>query len=283
MAQEKLYIFIDGPRLNKAIDLDMNNSIRKILDKKVLDKNFETLYSSNNLGIRKAIPMAVKWVLSKNTAIIVLEDDTYPGPNFFPFMMKCLIEFKDQKNIASVTGYSNFKLRNENENLIISRATIYPESYAWATWKSKWSDYTDEIEILDIHNNLIQIQKIVSNLFCTLSWALNFRMTQKLYLDSWAYRWTASIWDKGKICIAPSENLIEYNGLKNRSHTLLKPKWKEMAVSQNTKTISLDTPTIEYEVDKFISRNYFNGSFIGFLEKVIGYFFYYMKSKSKKL
>jgi hypothetical protein len=56
-----------------------------------------------------------------------------------------------------------------------------------------------------------------------------------------------------------------------------------MAVSQNTKTISLDTPTIEYEVDKFISRNYFNGSFIGFLEKVIGYFFYYMKSKSKKL
>lgn len=121
--------------------------------------NFRIL--DENWGIRKAIPSAVDWVLHKHDKLMVLEDDVIPTENFILFMTYALNKYKNDTRIGAISGYNNILInKSESSEVLSTRLSIYPESYAWGTWKNRWQlfDY-DTVKIINF-SKIIGLTKI---------------------------------------------------------------------------------------------------------------------------
>lgn len=261
---KNIYISIDGPRKNNNHDMRENIKIRKLLEEYNVKKAIQYRILKYNLGIRKAIPDAINWVLAKHESLIVIEDDVLPTENFINFVNLGLKKYEKEFKVGSIAGYNNILVSNDlNNQSISSRLSIYPESYAWGTWKDRWmlySDYAvDEITIKQIH-------EFTKDILITTAWKINFLMAKFNIIDTWAYRWAASLWINGKLTVVPNENLVTYLGTENRTHTFQKQKWTELPIREHliTKIEFLDT--YSEDIDKYVGHKFHNGSLLGIIK-----------------
>lgn len=268
-ALERIHLSIDGPKLNQHQDIIKNNTIKDFIESHELRTKITVRYLDKNVGIRFAIPSAVDWVFESYDKIIVLEDDVLPGPNLFPFMHYYLTRYEKEEEIGAISGYTQIpKFELGSSRPQIARLSVFPESYVWGTWRNRWGHYEDNLEMLKIYRSVDNIRFKTNSRISAFSWRLNFINAQNQYLDSWAYRWVASLWEVDKKIIVPNINLIEYRGTKDRTHTRLKNKWKEIPmtiekVDLNSKYLIHDT-----SADNYASKHFFHGSIKGLTELV---------------
>lgn len=258
---DRIYIHVDGPKYQRFQDIEKNKAIKGILDSHKLKKKFIVKYLDKNVGIRYAIPSAVDWVLESNKKIIVLEDDVLPGPNLFPFMSYFLDKYEHDLDIGAISGYTQIpKIKLGPSREEIARLSVYPESYVWGTWKNRWQFYQDNIGILSTCGSTSAIQQKSLNKISAFGWRLNFINAKKGYLDTWAYRWLASLWEVNKKIIVPNVNLTEYHGFKDRSHTRVSRKWKEIVVTKENLDFMDVNLTYDEVADRYASKKFFHGT-----------------------
>lgn len=258
---EKIYVSIDGPRKNNLEDKKENDKIKVILENYQSKKALNFRLLDKNLGIRKAIPDAISWVFTYHERIIIIEDDVIPTKNFFFFINLMLENYKDSIEIGSISGYTNYIINHYPRNDAIScRLSIYPESYAWGTWKNRWDLYCDSsVDRI----TLKQIYSQTKSTLIALSWKINFTLVRLNIIDSWAYRWVASLWTNKRLTIVPNENLVTYIGTEGRTHTLQNQKWRELATRQKPFKEAYFINEDIGKIDKTIGKKFHNGSLIG--------------------
>ena len=131
-----LYISIDGPKNNydKIQQSKIINLIKKI---KKIKKNYKIKYRvlNKNLGCQKATFSSLDWFFSQEKEGIILEDDNLPSASFFKFCNQLLIQYRNNKNIFSISGYTPFKSTKINTDYFVSNIFM---SWGWATWRSRW-------------------------------------------------------------------------------------------------------------------------------------------------
>lgn len=262
----KIFFAVDGPRQGKV---DEQNLVRQTqLAIKTIDWecDVKVRFRGENLGIRKAVPDAVSWVLESNSEVIVIEDDAIPGPELLEFMKNQLEKYRENEGVAHVSGYNlvpEEKLSRSNE---LIRRSIYPESYLWGTWAKSWSMYDDNIDdyISIVQKmNLSRLEKVV--------WRINFRMANKDLIQTWAYRWVASMWRENKVCISPNVNLTTYIGSQDGTHTRRKSRVIELEVSSGTNKIENDHQEIDVAADVWIAQNIFHAKPKGIALQVLAF------------
>lgn len=269
-ALKGLYIHIDGPKFDKIQDIKKNKDIKHMIETHDMRHKIIVKYSNKNLGIRYAIPQAVDWVLQSNDRVIVLEDDVLPGPNLFPFMEFYLNRYEEDMEIGAISGYTQVpKHALGSSKLQIARLSIFPESYVWATWKNRWIFYQDNLLLLSVYRNIRKTKNITLSRVGALAWRLNFVNAQNLYVDSWAYRWVASLWEVQKKTVVPNFNLTEYCGTKNRTHTKIKNKWCELPIEKDLIHFTSDNLYYDFSADSYSSKQFFHGSVMRILELVL--------------
>jgi len=218
-------VSIDGPRNGNHQDKSFIDECKKIIAEINWTTDIKIKENETNLGLRYSIPAAVNWVLSEFETLIVLEDDVEVGESLIPYMEYYLNKFADSKSIAHISGY-NFFAKDLDLEEISARYSRFPESYAWATWKNKWSLYNDKLVVPSFQ----LLYRNGCGLTGALSWRREFLNTKRTYINSWAYRWTASLWNNDQMCISPSRNLINYNGNKLGTNTFFKQRWSELPI-----------------------------------------------------
>lgn len=204
--QKPKYLFIaaDGPREEKAGDIQKCKNAREITLGVDWDCELKTLFREKNLGSKYAVSSAITWFFDHVEEGIILEDDCIPNPTFFPYCTELLNKYKDDLKIMHISGC------NLNDSLKFGSGSYYFSHYAntwgWATWKRAWNKYDLELNDRKLYSKLITSTfKYYSE---RLFWNSRIELINSNRVDAWDYQWLFSIWKEKGICLNSNYNLV---------------------------------------------------------------------------
>lgn len=202
---QKLFVFQDGIKHGK--DIEEWHKVNKLI--KTIDWcDNEIIVSEYNKGLATSIVSGINYVFEEYDAVIVLEDDCVPAPNFINFMQLCFVKYQENKDIYSVSGYSwPFNLKKTSYDVY---ACGRISSWGWGTWKDRWDTFEKDYELIrkmkqekDTSKNLAMWGRDLEEMLVA-----NVRGN----IDSWAVFWALNIISREGICINPYKSLIRNIG-----------------------------------------------------------------------
>jgi hypothetical protein len=266
----QVLIGVDGPRANNAEDADLVRLTQETVELITWPATVVTRFRNENLGLRAAVVDAVTWATSEYGKVIVIEDDCIPGPDFVPFSTNMLERFENEPRIGHINGYNLVASENLSSPGSPIRLTRYPESYAWATWERAWKNYDNDLTWA-LQCSLQELQKITHSYVGALRWKINFADAKSERIQTWAYRWLASMWKNNLSIIAPSANLVRYDGYEDGTHTRRTARWTELPMTKqvlNDQHESLDSLLHDEKADHWIAKQVFRENALGIFEGV---------------
>lgn len=217
-----LFLIQDGPRAGNAQDAILVQQVRSVLDVtwpcKVL-----TIFREQNVGLLESFNAGLNYIFSHAETCIILEDDCLPDQTFFSFMDYGLREFKSDKTVGMIHGYSDDCDLKEPFECYPSRL---PKVWGWATWSDRHAGF-DARNILGVNSKKIMPSDLTRqgfSRFASISWARNLNRATKV--NTWDYQWCFHVLSKFGCSIAPSDNLIENIGFgPEATHTRIIPPY----------------------------------------------------------
>ncbi len=202
---ESLYIFQDGMKEND--DREEWETVNKII-KNVSFCKTKTYIDFYNKGLADSIVNGLNLVFAENDAVIVLEDDCVPHPQFITYMETCLNKYNHEKSVYTIGGCAwDIELDRVKEDAYFNQRF---SSWGWATWKDRWDQYERDYMLLKRMLKNPQIKERVAVWGADLS---NYLVGNIMGInDSWAVFWALKIIEQNGYCLSPYESLIKNIG-----------------------------------------------------------------------
>lgn len=212
MKPKYLYLYQDAPRSDK--DKEGWKACRDLVNSIDWDCEVHTYYQEKNQGCDPSGFLAQSWFFSNVEYGIVLEDDCVPNESFFLFMKECLIKYKDDKDIAYISGMNILdKYDNKIEPGTDYFFSKFGSTWGWGSWKrfyknadSKYSWLDDEKKLNEIINDFSN--KKVSDGFINL--AKSRQKENKEYFETIL---TSNMRLHHQVAIVPTQNMISNIGI----------------------------------------------------------------------
>jgi hypothetical protein len=228
---ENLVVSLDGPRPNREADTELVRRCRGEVELIDWPCSLELIAHESNVGLRKAVQNAVTHTVNEYGSVIVVEDDVIVGPQFMEFMNSALKVHATNHSVMHINGYNVVPEAQLSNPIEPCRLTRYPESFAWATWERAWRHYD---ESLTWATNVAggELNNLLGGVLSGMRWRRNFADAKAERINTWAYRWIASIWEQGGFALSPNRNLVTYNGYDIGTHTRLNATWPELPIEE---------------------------------------------------
>ena len=214
---KKVYVAIDGARNEEEkLKVDKVASIFENID---CDFEIKVRRSKTNQGCKYGVYNAINWFFEHEEYGIILEDDILPYPQFFPYCEELLEKYKDDKRIATISGWGYFYYKKpENYD-----ATYYfshvQSSWGWATWKDRW-------EMIDLEMKNTKFEEIEKNFINDglpdeIIEYYRWIYDNKICFDTtWDYQFCLSVLMKNNMyCIQPLKTFVRNVGDTDATHT----------------------------------------------------------------
>jgi hypothetical protein len=258
-----ILLAVDGPKANRNNDAGLVRQTQNLVSEITWNTEIRTRFRDTNLGLRRAVVDAVTWANSEYGRVMVLEDDVRAGPQLLEFLNHNLNTHQQNSKIAHINGYNLVPRKYLTEPNDPSRLSIYPESYAWATWERAWQKYDDNMTWAKAVS-MRDLKKVCGSTVSALRWKQNFSDADAERVDTWAYRWLASMWEHELLMISPNRNISKYEGWRDGTHTRIKTKWSEPQIEQILNMTSANkVQQIDRMADDWSGTSIFNETFIG--------------------
>lgn len=202
----KLYLAADGPRQNNSSDLVLCKEVKAIINNIDWECQTYTLFRSENLGCKKAVSSAITWFFENEEEGIILEDDVLPLPTFFPFCDELLEKYRDNDNVALISGNNLISKRFQNdESYFFSH---YANIWGWATWKKVWNQYDADMQDWPNWKNTNNLKKLSDNTpYFEYYWKDQIQAIYDGKMDTWDFQLFFLLWRINALCIVPTNNL----------------------------------------------------------------------------
>jgi hypothetical protein len=269
-----VFFHIDGPK-DSISDFAQVSATRKIIEEIDWIPEIRVCNHPMNIGLRPSIECGMKLVFESFDKVIVCEDDVILGPEFLNFASNNLKVFESDERIGHISGYNNVPHEFLNNPMDAYRFSIYPESFAWATWKRAWQLYDPSLT-WGKRVSQKSISKLTQSKLGGIAWKNHFHEAYIGRLNSWAFRWVASLWQNELLCISPNRNLISYNGRVNGTHTFREPPWKEIPIEKLPLKLPIKVSR-DLKADRWTQEKVFYGTFKGLLILMMGNIYRYLK------
>lgn len=214
---KKVYLISDGPR-NEAEKKEVE-FCRKTMEENI-DWDCEVIknYAETNRGVYDRIGLGAKWVFTKETEAIFLEDDNLPEVTFFQFCKEMLEKYRDDKRILWICGtnYLEQYKPSDGTSYVFTKHLL---PCGWASWSDKFlSMYDGELELLADPYLYKRLYDEYENKALYNQQLYSFKRTRYLLENyrnraSWDYQMAFSIRINGVYGISPSNNQIENIGV----------------------------------------------------------------------
>jgi len=262
---EVLVVALDGPIKNEASDeLKVAQCIAHVKSENWAP-TVVTRFRTEHLGLRSAVTDAITWTMNEYGRAIIVEDDIIIGPQFLEYMTFMLDKHENDFDVAQINGYSQVPPSSSTPLATASRYSKYPTSCAWATWKSRWNEYDDNLtwgRSVSIKGLSEQVGSVIG----AIKWKINFDDAAKSRVDSWAIRWVSTIWSNNWMTIYPNQNLVYHDGRKDGTHTRTQPKWVENEIGHIAEKLwKMNTDLISQtnHQENWLKRNVFRETLYG--------------------
>ena len=226
---EIILFSVDGPKLDNADDKSKVHAVENAVHMIDWKCNIETRFRTRNLGLRNAVVDSVSWANERFGCVTVIEDDALPGPDFIQYSNFMLDQYKPHDKIAHINLYNIAPPSSLSYPEMQNRTSIYPASYAWATWDRAWKHFDSDLT-WGTNVSIEELTRITGSLVGALKWKLNFLDAKAERIDTWAYRWVASMWSKSMKTIGPNRNICSYHGWVGGTHTRSQPTWSQLPI-----------------------------------------------------
>lgn len=263
---QKIFVGIDGPRENNKQDKQKISLVLDEINKIDWTSDIELRVREKNIGLRFAVADAVTWVIEKCGEVIVVEDDVEVGAEFLGYMSEMLDKYRHDNRVGHVSGYNLVPLEILKDPTKLNRLSMIPESYAWATWKRAWVFYDAELSNVP---NFKYLRALLKSSTAALVWQINFYDAKRGNINTWAYRWIATLWSENLLCVSPNRNLINYTGAFEGTHTRRAPRHSELELLPISSLNGEAAWTIDETADSWIQKRVFRSSFVGLLIRAI--------------
>jgi hypothetical protein len=204
-----LFIGADGPRRHVAGEVARCGEARA----EALDVDWpcavHTRFLPDNHGCAKAVSDAISWFFTANERGIVLEEDCVPDHSFFGFCAALLDVYADHPQVGAITG-NNFQ-RGYVRGTASYYFSRYPHCWGWATWRRAWRLYDHDACADWKRESWSALPETRTDE--RAYWACMRRRTIDGSQDSWANRWTHSLWREGLLTATPQRNLVDNIGI----------------------------------------------------------------------
>jgi hypothetical protein len=207
----RLLIVADGPRPDKPGEEELCREVRKIVSAVDWPCEVLTNFAPSNLGCRERIISGLNWTFSIVEEALIFEDDCLPDLSFFPFCRDILERYKDDFQIAAISGVN-----------LVEEFMDTPYSYyfsqlggncGWATWRTRWTDYDEHLKNWPALRAAGALSKVFDRPRDIAYWTRKFDMVYEGGAPSaWDYQWFYTRLFGNKLVIVPSVNLIENIG-----------------------------------------------------------------------
>lgn len=210
----RLYIAADGPRPGNFRDYTDCEAVRRTLGEIDWPCDVKKLIRPRNLGVKLAVSQGIDWFFQHEEEGIILEEDCFPHGDFLTYCAALLERYRHEPQIMQISG-TNFQptRRAQGASYFFSR---YNHVWGWATWRRAWAAYRPHLEGLDTFlaeaNDGFWVNHREKKY-----WRKIFEKAKADVVQSWAYRWTFSIWAEGGLCVYPEHNLVSNRGFDGRA------------------------------------------------------------------
>jgi hypothetical protein len=111
------------------------------------------------------------------------------------------------------------------------------------------------------------LKNICGSTFGAIRWKQNFSDAAAERIDTWAYRWLASMWENQLLVVSPNRNVAHYEGWSDGTHTRVKRKMREPLISA-TPVIAqkIEQELIDLKADRYLQRFSFGETFLGVIK-----------------
>jgi hypothetical protein len=197
-----LIIFSDGPK-GSPENQESVSAVREYISSISGFKSVRVFARGENYGLGKSIVEGVSTVVEEYGRIVVLEDDIVTSRFFLEYLNQGLNLYENDDAVISINSY------------IYPVGQTLPETYflrgadcqGWATWKRGW-------ELFEVEGQKLLNELETRNLTREFDFSGAYPFTQMLKdqiagkTSSWAIRWYAAAFLKGKFTLYPRESLI---------------------------------------------------------------------------
>ena len=202
--QSPIHVFLDGAR--GSADADDVARTRAVV-RELVPRHAEIVERDANAGLANSIIAGVTQLTHEYGHTIVLEDDLVPSRHFLRYMNDGLARYAEDGRAVSVHAYC-YPVNGKLPDTFFLRGA---DCWGWATWRRGWDLFEpDGRKLLDALEG--------RQLTREFDFDGNYPYTQMLRdcidgkVDSWAIRWHASAFLKGKLTLYPGSSQVQNIG-----------------------------------------------------------------------
>lgn len=215
---ERLLIIADGPRLDRPGEYQKCQEARSIIKAVDWDCEILTNFSSDNLGCGERIRSGLEWAFSLVEDAIILEDDCFPDPSFFPYCEELLDYYRNDTRITAICGENaQFGREVTPYSYYFSR---YFHSWGWATWRRAWKKYDFDMKQWNHVKDSSEFKGLFADTWVENYWRNIFQGVYDKKINTWDYQWIFYSFVQNGLSIIPKRNLISNIGFgEGATHT----------------------------------------------------------------
>lgn len=201
----RLFVYSDAPKSAAAAE-----QVMQVRSRAYRLKGFgsvDVIEQRSNQGVGRSIINGVGDLTARFGKVIVLEDDLLPSPHFLSYMNGALDLYRDAEEVVSIHGYS-YPVRAPLPETFFLRGA---DCWGWATWKRGW-------ELFEADGRKLLRELESRDLSYDFDLNGSYPYTQMLRNcidgknDSWAIRWYASAFLRGKLTLYPGSSQVRNIG-----------------------------------------------------------------------
>ena len=215
---ERLLVVADGARPDKRGEAELVAQTRAIIDRVDWPCLVDTNFATENLGCKPRVSSGLQWVFEKVEEAIILEDDCLPDPSFFDYCTQLLKRYRDDDRVAAISG-DNFQngISRTNDSYYFSK---YFHCWGWASWRRVIQRVDFEMESWPAFVQRDGLRNWADSEAELSYWQNLFALQHTGEINSWAYPFFYSCWERAGLTILPDVNLISNIGFdQNATHT----------------------------------------------------------------
>jgi len=200
-----LFVFSDGPR--SGGDAKKIEELRQYLKSVTGFKKIVVREREQNVGLAQSIISGVTEIVGSYGRIVVLEDDMVSSPFFLTYMHDALEFYENVHDVVSIHGYLFPVKRPMPDTFFLKGA----DCWGWATWKRGWDVFEQDGRRLlaAIHERGLERSFDFDGAY---PYTKMLRDQIEGKNNSWAIRWYASAFLKGKLTLYPGISLVQNIG-----------------------------------------------------------------------
>lgn len=268
----KIYVSLDVAKKDDFENEVLVNECKLVID------NFssyitELRISPSNQGCFRGVSNAISWGFTKESRLIILEDDIRIGEAFLIFASQMLQEYEDTDTIGSIAGTNYVPAEFVTNTNHPFRLSAFTSSWGWATWSDRWKDY--EADLLNFPTMQYRYPENFWNFARMRYWKRIFNRTAEGVYDAWDYRWLYSNWIHNRLTIVPGSNLVTNVGFgQGATHTKndVPPSWVPSKINESYRSgPSPSAITRDLLADSWIERNHLGISLLKQLKSELSF------------